>query len=90
MYRLTLTSDERLAIDWIGYRYDHGDNLFLALMGALASPDVNWDFAGDITFICSESVAWAIREIGEACNYLWDCFSKELAEKLNHFCMGVV
>ena len=90
MYRLTLTSEERNAIDWIGYRYDHGDNLYLALAGALTSPDVDWDFAGDITFICSESIAWAIKEIGEACGYLWDCFSKELAGKLTKFCMRVI
>ena len=90
MYYLTLTPEERHEIDWISYHEGQYDDLFLALMGALTSPDVDWGFGGNITFICSESIAWAIKKIGKACNYLWDCFSSELAAKLTNFCKKVV
>jgi hypothetical protein len=64
MYSLTLTADERAAIDWVGYRYSNGDELYNLLWGASKqSPDdADWDDPRDITFSIPESVAWAIAE----------------------------
>jgi hypothetical protein len=53
--------------------------------------EIEWDSSGDITFHISESTAWAIKEdVAEACMYRWDCFSPELAEKMNRFCETIV
>ena len=92
MYYLTLTAGERKAIDWIGYRYDHGTDLYRLLWAKCDNhaSDCDWDFDGDITFAIPEHVAWEIKEMGERNNYLWDCFAPVLANKLTNFCMNVV
>ena len=84
MYHLTLTHGERRAIDWVGRRYDHGDNLRDCLFS------VDWDSPEDITFDIPEYVAWEINRIGAASEYRWDCFSEDLATKLTLFCDGVI
>lgn len=63
MYTLTLTCAERKAIDFVGYRYSHGSDLYTALCGADCSPeDANWDDPGDITFNMCENVAWEVAD----------------------------
>lgn len=91
-YKLTLTLGERRAIDWVGYRYSHGDKLYSLLWAdSTQTPDdADWDDARDITFSIPEHVAWEIREIGEECDYLWDCFADELSCKLTDFCLSIV
>lgn len=61
-YRLTLTADERKAIDWIGDRYDHGNTLSRLLLDEceLSPADAEWADRGPITFALPEHVAWAI------------------------------
>lgn len=88
-YQLTLTRDERKAIDWIGNRYGHGDDLFHALV-VCDNTGGNWDDPIDITYTIPESVAWTIQDIGEECDYQWDCFAPELASKLDQFCQKIV
>lgn len=92
MYRLTLSAEERRAIDWIGWRYAHGVYLYRLLWANCdQSPnDVDWDSEGDITFHVPESIAWQINKVGEACDYHWDCFGPELSAKLTSFCMAIV
>jgi hypothetical protein len=92
MYRLVLTPDERAAIDFVGNRYAHGDELYSLLWGECFSyPEtLCWDDCQDIGFKIPEIVAWDIRTIGEECQYRWDCFSPELAEKMTKFCMDIV
>ena len=93
MYQLTLTIAERRAIDWVGNRYAHGTDLYKLLWasGCEAFPnDADWDNTSDITFYVPEHVAWQINEIGEECNYLWDCFAASLGAKLCEFCCKVV
>lgn len=95
MYTLTLTYAERKAIDWVGYRYEHGDNLRDLLEEAESKVNSDydcdkWEEPIDITFHIPENLAWAINEIGEECEFRWDCFAEELAEKLNDFCNQIV
>ena len=92
MYTLTLTQAERQAIDWVGHRYAHGNNLFDILMecDSPSNREDDWDSQWDITYEISEPLAWRIRDIAEEGNYLWDCFSPELAHKLTIFCIGIV
>ncbi len=92
MYHLTLTHEERKAIDWVGYRYGHGDNLYSLLWAQSEQTpnDVDWDSPQDITFAIPEHVAWEIQEIAEECEYRWDCFADSLASKLTDFCGQIV
>lgn len=81
MYELTLTKSERAAIDWIGNRYRHGDELYRLLwVESTQTPDdVDWDADCDVQFRIPENVAWTISEIiGEGL----DCFGPELVRKL--------
>lgn len=88
MYKLTLTADERRAIDFVGYRYAHGDDLFESLMDS--EFDNDWDFDGNVEFKIPEHIAWRIQEIAEESNYLWDLFSAEFADKMNRFVEAIV
>ncbi len=92
MYALTLTAGERKALDWIGNRYAHGDDLYRLLWGKCkATPDdADWDDSRPITFAVPEHVAWQIRDMGEDCDYCWDCFADPLCDKLNTFCGEIV
>ena len=101
-YQLILTASERQAIDWVGHRYGHGDALYKLLWLESEATPINddyepsldlWDGWCDtcpIMFTIPEYAAWQIREIGEECEYRWDCFAYELTNKLNHFCDSIV
>lgn len=97
MHTLTLSHDERKAIDWIGDRYAHGDELSKLLWnnedvdtGFL--PDehdvMEWDGDYDIEFSFPEHVAWEISRIVEEDNLA--CFSNDLKEKIQSFCDSIV
>jgi hypothetical protein len=89
MYTLTLTSADRKAIDWIGHRYRHGDELYSLLWSECEqSPDdQDWDSDQPIRFDIPENVAWQIVEIiGEGL----DCFSDDLRSRLWEFAAQVV
>lgn len=92
MYHLTLTSNERKALDWVGGRYAHGHDLYKLLwVESTATPDdADWDADCDIAFAIPEHIAWRINEIGEECEHRWDCFSPDLAVKLNSLCESIV
>lgn len=95
MYKLTLTPAERSAIDWIGNRYAHGNDLYSLLLGCECpqfseDDDFDWDCGEDIEFHVPEFIAWSIGEMGRENDYLWDCFADELAKKLTDFCMAIV
>ena len=92
MYTLVLTADERRAIDWIGDRYRHGDELFKLLWGGCRHrPEVlDWDSRETISFEIPEYIAWIIGQMGEECNYLWNCFADELSSKLTEFCLNII
>jgi hypothetical protein len=98
-YKLTLTKEERKAIDWIGNRYPHGHDLYRLLWieskveneSCINPWDLaDWGYDEDITFLIPESVAWEIDAMGLGSCYKWDCFSDELVIKLNAFCGQLV
>ena len=84
-YSLTLTHAERRAIDWIGGRYAHGDDLRAILNRCDPATDdaPEWDDPADITFDLRESAAWEVSECIDADNLT--CFGPELCEKLRAF-----
>lgn len=88
MYTLTLTKEERKAIDWIGNRYNHGDDFYNLLMKCVF--EGYWDFNEDITFLIPEHIAWMINKSFEDEEYTFSCFSKDFASKLINFCMTIV
>lgn len=90
MYTLTLTKSERDAIDWVGNRYAHGDQLFRILISQNETSDDDWDADKDILFSLPEWAAWEVYEIGEESNFLWDCFCPGLVAKMNEFCDKIV
>lgn len=82
-YSLTLTKSERDAIDWVGYRYRHGDELYKLLCECQWTPDdLDWDSELDITFSIPEHIAWTI---GEIIDDGLDCFADEFCIKLHQF-----
>jgi len=93
-YTLTLTASERKAIDWVGYRYWWGNNLYCALWSE--SELVNgadaegWDDDTAFTFRVPEHVAWSIRDNLEAEDSWMPCACKEMADKLRSFCDRIV
>lgn len=80
MYRLTLTREERKAIDWVGYRYRHGDELYRLLWPLNHTPsEADWDADCEITFVVPEAIAWLIAGIIDED---LDCLSPAFAGKL--------
>lgn len=88
-YTLTLSLGERQAIDWVGGRYRHGDELYKCLWrdSAATPDDADWDDPRDITFTVPEPTAWRVGEIVDAG---LDCFGDTLSAKLRAFRDAVV
>jgi len=87
MYKLTLTYTDRSAIDLIGNRYAHGDELYELLIvcdqtieHAHDNGDDTWTGRDDITFHIPESTAWRIKDIIEQDNLA--CFAPALVCKM--------
>ena len=89
-YQLTLSLSERRAIDWIGHRYSHGNDLYDVLTSSEWVPSTDWDVDIDITFHMTEPLAWVVLEIAEEGDHIWDCFSPKLVEKMERFCESIV
>jgi hypothetical protein len=92
MYRLTLTADERRAIDWVGHRYSNGTDLYRLLFveSKVEPEDADWDAKGDLTFVVPEHVAWQIAENYRAEDECWPCFADPFAAKMNQFVAAIV
>jgi hypothetical protein len=84
MYKLLLTKEERKAINWIGDRYRHGNDLYDLLMSedVSMSADCSWDDDCTLLFKIPEHIAWNICEI---INEGLDCFNDSLCAKLHVF-----
>lgn len=91
-YSLTLTGNERKAIDWVGHRNSNGNALFslLWVSSTQIPDDVEWHGDHDITFEIPEHVAWEIRDNAESEDGFWPSFSADLAEKMQAFCDNIV
>ena len=88
MYTLTLTKDERKAIDWIGDRYPIGHDFYKLLIQAIPE-DMEWGCDDDITFQIPENLAWLMAEIIE-CEDSIACLSGSLVSKLWEFSSKIV
>ncbi|MHC4300600.1 MAG: hypothetical protein ACYS7Y_25265 [Planctomycetota bacterium] len=92
-YTLTLTSAERKAIDWVGHRYAHGDDLSNVLLSCdwvCMEAEDDWDGPHPLTFLISESDAWAIQQIADDEDHRWDCFARSLVGKMEAFLETIV
>lgn len=100
MYKLTLALKERQAIDWIGNRYRHGNDLCeilccryvikYSLSHDIKEEDLEWSGDYDITFNVPEHIAWLINDIIKERNYALDCFDGDLKYKLISFSENIV
>lgn len=92
MYKLILTSVQRQAIDWVGYRYSHGDRLREALGRGIATNldggEIEWDEPGAIKFLLPEHVAWEICELIEEDGLA--CFGEDLVRTMLELQRSVV
>jgi hypothetical protein len=101
-YTLTLTHDERQAIDWVGYRYPCGDEFRKLLTNSRVSSDTpediesgvgywlsGWESNQDITYSIPESIAWGINDLlGEPGSIA--CFEPSFVSKLWEFMERIV
>lgn len=90
VYSLTLTQEERNAIDFVGYRYATGDDLFRLLMECEWTPEEDWDCYIPLTFEVPEHIAWQICDLAEEEDNLWPLFSEEFASKMQTFVDSIV
>ena len=82
MYRLTLTSTERRAIDWIGHRYATGDDFRELLFQVEWEGREEWDCLDAITFLFPEHIAWEADRLFSLEEYTFPCFAPCLSSKL--------
>ena len=103
MYILTLTHDERKAIDWVDYRYATGRPFWYLLTNDEVSrawepyqatmeqiEDDSWNWPIDIQFDIPEHIAWEIKDLFEQEDMLFPCFSEEFKSKLIKFYEEIV
>jgi hypothetical protein len=90
-YTLTLSWDERRAIDWIGGRYFHGSDLRRLLwLNCSYDDNLEWDGHDEISFSVPEHVAWHIRDGAELEDFQWTCFGPALRDRMQSFCDNIV
>lgn len=87
MYNLTLTRNERSAIEWVGNRYWNGDD-FRRILWSAKNEGGEWDGPDDITFFLQEHEAWEINDHIEEEGL--PCFSDDFVSKLYNFSAQIV
>lgn len=88
-YKLILSGSERSAIDWIGDRYSHGNELCRLLLQCRSAPEeLAWIDDGDIEYAVPECLAWEISQIIDEDKLA--CFADSLREKLHQFQASIV
>lgn len=87
MYTLTLSRDERRAVEWVGNRYWNGDEFRFILMDCI-NHGSEWDDAGPVTFFVDEFQAWNILDLSRSDG--WTCFSPAFVDKLELFLEKIV
>lgn len=92
MYKLTLTSQERLAFDFIDGRYETSE--IADILIECMSDENEWSSDKEITFSIPESYMWIINEIVEESKKNngvdFPCFNYQLVVKLNDFLCQMV
>ena len=93
-YKLTLTKEDRKAIDWIGDRYSGAPALYRAWQACETDPERDWSDEGDFNLVIPEHVAWeiqsAVDEDMDGGHSAWPCFAPSLRDKLNAFLDSIV
>lgn len=79
---LILRYSDRNAIDWIGHRYPHGDDLYKLLIDNYDG-DHDWDYEGEIAYKPDRD---KLREIVESDNLT--CFAPSLVSKIRDYLQG--
>lgn len=98
MYKLTLTRDERKAIDWLGECYRHGHELYTLLcVGDWTTESGNeltadWDCADALVITMPEYIAWEVKELidDSLIGGKLDCFCDDFTDKLLDWCRTIV
>jgi hypothetical protein len=91
MYKLRLSRDERLAFDFVGFRYCTGDQVANVLKSCLADDDERWyGSLEDITISLPEPKAWEVFELSESEGGLWPLFGTDLVAKLTALTDAIV
>lgn len=90
MYTLTLTAGERKAIDFVGGRYDHGDEMFRMLnrVKCRQYESHNWDDDVDFTFEFEEFEAWDFRDTFDESDF--ELFADSFRSKLYVFMDSII
>lgn len=89
MYTLTLTYEDRKAIDWVGHRYWNGDELWQLLNGSSWDSSTGFmDADEDIASSIPEHLAWEVKALfdEEGC----PCFAPELVSKIEQLVEEIV
>ncbi len=91
MFKLTLTSGERKAIDWVGGRYATGYDLYHLLWCEChdMNEDEEWDSEEDIIFNLPYSQQAEFYSLCEQEEFLFPCFGPTLVDKLWNVCCGL-
>jgi len=101
MYKLTLTLDERKAIEFLGRAYATGSEFMYKLIPCIPEKEyfddgfewcaeVAWYMEGDITFKIPENHAWSIQELFAEENNLFPMFCDSFKSKLMRFSDSIV
>ena len=87
-YTLTLSLAERRAIDWIGDRYAHGNELYSLLWARCEQTpdDADWDDPRPIDFTFTPKRAHDLTTIRDDDQGHWTCFAPEFAKKFDELC----
>ena len=88
-YKLTLTSEERKAFDFVGNRYSNGTDMSNLLCQFL-SDDLEWNSTKDITFDLPEHIAWQLLDLAKQDDESFPCFSESLTLKMLSFLEQIV
>ena len=88
MYTLTLTHEERKALDFVGHRYEHGDDFIKLLTRADVEEMFSWNMPIDITFHIQEYLAWEMKDL--LCESQYDLLADPLANKLTNFIESII
>lgn len=86
-YTLTLTADERAALDWVGGRYAGSSAVRSIVSGVVGDA---WDSPDDVAAEISESQAWEISEAASTDDGHWPCLDRELRDKLDDLVDSIV
>jgi len=85
-YEITLTREERKAMEWVGNRYRHG----YGWASIIGEGTEEWDCDDEITFKIPEHKAWEMKEHYDECNGFLACFDSTLTRKFDYLMDSII